>query len=57
MELRDLVHKTEVLNQIRIELFNEFLNTEPMAWPEIRAKLKLLSTAEVVLNRMATPDE
>jgi len=56
-ELKILIERTGVLNEVRNELFKEWLNTEPMQWPQIRAKLALLSTGELLLNRMATPDE
>lgn len=56
-ELKILIERTGVVNQIRNELFNEWLNSEPMIWPQIKAKLALLSTGELLLNRMATPDE
>jgi len=57
MALKDLVLKTNLINELKNELFNEWLNSDPTHWPTIRAKIGLLSTAEVILNRMATPDE
>ena len=55
-ELKALAEETGLANEVRNELFVEWLNSEPDKWPEIKAKLSLLSTAELLLNRMVQRD-
>lgn len=55
-ELKRLLRETGLVNELKNELFTEWLASEPMHWPEVRAKLALLSTAELVINRMAAAD-
>ena len=55
-QLKALAEETGLANEVRNELFVEWLNSEPDKWPEIKAKLSLLSTAELLLNRMVQRD-
>ena len=55
-QLKARVEETGLANEVRNELFVEWLNSEPDKWPEIKAKLSLLSTAELLLNRMVQRD-
>ena len=55
-QLKALAEETGLANEVRNELFVEWLNSEPDKWAEIKAKLSLLSTAELLLNRMVQRD-
>ena len=55
-QLKALAEETGLANEVRNELFVEWLNSEPDKWSEIKAKLSLLSTAELLLNRMVQRD-
>ena len=55
-QLKALVEETGLINKVRDELFDEWLRTEPDEWPEIRAKVALVYTAELLLNRMVQSD-
>ncbi len=52
LELAELLARTGLLDKARAELFDEWLKADPDNWYEIKFKLNLLSTSELLLNRM-----
>ena len=53
-QLMDLIAETGLIEQIREDLYNDFLKTEAEDWKHIRTKLELLQTAEDILRRMGS---
>lgn len=50
----DLIKETGLIEQIRGDLYEDFLKTEAEDWKHIRTKLELLQTAEDILRRMGS---
>jgi len=51
-QLVELIAETGLVEDIRGDLYQDFLKTDAEAWPIIRTKLELLQTAEDILRRM-----
>ncbi len=51
-QLIELIAETGLIEEIRSDLYHDFLKTDAEEWPAIRLKLELLQTAEDILRRM-----